>query len=61
MGRDEKHTLRKVFRTDIPGKRKRGRMETCNTPILLCWIESERGDGQGDMVYEDHPSYRRPD
>ena len=45
MRRDEEHTLRKVFRTDIPGKRKRGtrekeegttehKMETCNPTIL---------------------------
>ena len=45
MRRDEEHPLRKVFRTDIPGKRKRGtsekeegttenKMETCNPTIL---------------------------
>ena len=45
MRRAEDHTVRKVFRTDIPGKRKRGnreteegttenKVETCNSTIL---------------------------
>ena len=50
--RDEEHTLRKVFRTDIQGKRKRGRpkirwKDSIQRDLENFWTESERGDGQG--------------
>ena len=51
--RDEEHTQRKLVRTNIPGKRKRGRPKIrCNDAIQRdlenVWTESDRGDGQGD-------------
>ena len=50
MRRDEEHTLRKVFRTDIPGKRKRGRpkirwKDAIQRDLEMDWIESERDGG----------------
>ena len=54
MRRDEEHTLRKVFGTDITGKRKRGRPKirwkyAIQQDLGNYCIESERSDGQGDM------------
>ena len=56
MRRDEEHILGKVFRTDIGPTREKeertteNKMERCNPTILeRYWMESERGDGQGDM------------
>ena len=51
--RDEEHTSRKVSRTDIPGKRKRGRPKIGRKDVIQrdlekYWTKSERGDGQGD-------------
>ena len=51
--RDEEHTLRKVFRTNIPGKRKKGRLkirwkDAIQRDLENFWTESDRGDGQGD-------------
>ena len=48
------HTPGKVFTTDIPGKRKSGRpkirwKDAIQRDSEKYWIESERGDGQGDM------------
>ena len=53
MRRDEDHTVRKVLRTDIPGKGKRGRRkirwkEAIQQYLEKYRIESERGDGHGD-------------
>ena len=46
--------LGKVFRTEIPEKRKRGRLKirwngAIKRDLETYWIESERGGGQGDM------------
>ena len=62
--RDEEHILRKVLRTDIPGKRRRGRPKTRwkdfqATQLENYCVESGRGDGQGDVEKEDQQSYRR--
>ena len=57
MRRDEEHILRKVLRTDNPGKRKRGRPKT---RLEKYWTESVRGDGQSDVEKEDLQSYQRP-
>ena len=51
--RDEEHTLRKVFRTDIPGKGKRRRpkirlKDAIQRDLDKFWTESDRCDGQGD-------------
>ena len=51
--RDEEHTLRKFLRTNIPGKRKRGRprirwKDAIQRDLENFWSESDRGDGQGD-------------
>ena len=51
--RDEEHTPRKVFRTNIPRKRKRGRpkirlRDVIQRDLENFWTESDRCDGQGD-------------
>ena len=38
--RDEEHTLRKVLRTDIPGKRKRGRPKTRQKDACQRYLKS---------------------
>ena len=52
----------KVSRTDIRGKRKRGRQieveRHVSTRHANYWTESGRGDGQGDVGSEDHQTYR---
>ena len=52
MRRDEEHILRKVLRTDMPGKGRqddRKQHERMLTRLEQHWTESGRGDGQGDV------------
>ena len=63
MRRDGEHILRKELRADISGKMNRGRPKTrwkVSTRFEKYWIESGRGDGQGDVEKKDHQLYRRP-
>ena len=57
MRRDEEHILRKVLRTDNPGKRKRGRPKM---RLEKYWAEGGRGDRQSDVEKGDLQSYQRP-
>ena len=61
MRTDEEPLLGKELRTDIQGKRKRGRPKTRWTDACQRDMRRNgRGDGQGDMEKENHQSYRRP-
>ena len=63
--KDEGHILRKVLRTDIPGKRKRGHLktrwkDTCQRDLKSTGLRAGE-ERQGDVDKEGQPSHQRSD